>query len=167
MLIRPATPADVPEIARIYNHSILHETASFWTEPRPDAELLDQLNAAGPRYPWLVASEGTPSSASLLGVVWSKAWNPRDAYARTVEVSVYIAPEAKRRGVGTALYTDLFTKLRGLGYRTVIAGITVPNPASVRLHEKMGLTHVGTFTEIGHKFGRWLDVGYWQGRLEA
>jgi len=170
--VRSAVSDDVPEITRIFNHWIACDTASFYTSPRPEHEIAEQIARAGDRYPWLVAIEddvedggaGTerPHSPRLLGAAWSKAWNPREAYAGSVEVSVYVAPDSTGRGVGGQLYCGLIPMLDDLGYRTLLAGITLPNPTSVRLHEKFGFVKVAHFREVGYKFDRWLDVGYWQ-----
>lgn len=161
MQTRLATPADVPAIAAIYNHAIVHTIASFWTETRPEAEIAEQLAEAGARYPWLVAD----ADGQVLGVAWSKRWNPRQAYDLTCEVSIYLAPDAQGRGIGKLLYTDLFSRLASIGYEQVLAGISLPNDASARLHESMGMWHVGTYRGIGRKFGKAIDVGYWQGTL--
>jgi phosphinothricin acetyltransferase len=159
--IRLATVDDAAGIARVYNHAIEHTIASFWTEPRPPEEIAAQVERAG-SHPWVVADDG-----SIAGVAWSKPWNPRQAYDRTVEVSVYVDPGRHGRGVGRALYEDLFRRLAELGYRHVIGGIALPNPGSVALHEAMVMRHVGTFERVGVKFGREIDVGYWQGDLSS
>jgi len=82
-------------------------------------------------------------------------------------VSVYLAPEQTGKGAGSRLYTELFLRLSALGYHVVIGAITLPNPASIALHEKFGMEKVGHFKEVGFKFGKWVDVGYWQGILPA
>lgn len=155
--IRPATQDDVHAINAITNWAIEHTDAHFALTPEPLEETLAAFHAAGECSPWLVAQDD-----QVVGFARSKPWNPRGAYAWAVEVSAYIHPAHHARGVGTALYTDLFDRLRALGFRTVIAGITLPNAGSVRLHEKFGMTHVGTFRRVGFKNGRWHDVGYWQ-----
>ncbi len=163
MNIRLATHADVPAITAIYNHAILHTIASFWYEPRPEEELAREVAASDEAsYPWLVAERDGPGGQQVVGTAWSKRWNPRTAYDITCEVSVYIADDAKGQGVGRALYTDLFARLRAIGYRHIIGGISLPNEASVRLHESMGMKRVALFPGIGEKFGRAIDVGYWQ-----
>lgn len=163
MIIRPAIPADAPAIAAIYNHAIIHTIASFWTEPRPDAEIAGEIAASSEdTYPWLVAEQ----SNHILGSAWSKPWNPRTAYQHTCEVTIYIAPDAQGQGVGSALYTDLFARLRAIGYKHIIGGISLPNEASVRLHERMGMKQVALFPGIGEKFGTAIDVGYWQVTLD-
>lgn len=167
---RVAQISDAPEIARIYNHAIEHTVASFWAQPRTVDDITAWMTARGPRYPWLVldapitteTAETAASHSPLAGVAWCQPWNPRDAYAGTAESTIYICPTRQGRGHGRTLYRDLFARIDTLGYRHTIAGVTLPNDASVRLHESMGFVHTGTFHGIGVKFGQVLDVGYWQ-----
>lgn len=161
LTIRLATPSDVPAITAIYNDAIAKTVASFWTSPRPESDAAEQLAAAGDRYPWLVAER----EGEVVGWAQSKPWNPRDAYARTCELTIYIAESARGLGVGGALYADLIERLRTLGYANIIGGITLPNEASVRLHESAGFEKAAHFVGVGEKFGQVLDVGYWQLRL--
>lgn len=158
--MRHARTDDASAIAAIYNDAIARTTSSFWTEPRPVQEIRAAIPAGESAHPWLVADD-----SGVAGFAWSKPWNPREAYARTVEVSVYVAECARGRGIARALYDQLFGRLATLGHRRVIAGIALPNEASVRLHESVGMRRVGVFEAIGEKFGREIDVGYWQGRL--
>ncbi len=163
MRIRLATIEDAGAVAAIYNHAILHTISSFWTEPRPDEELAQQIGESGEStYPWLVAEQDSPDRPRVIGTAWSKRWNPRTAYNITCEVSVYIAPDAQGKGVGKALYTDLFSRLKSIGYKHIIGGISLPNEASVRLHESMGMKRVALFPGIGEKYRQAIDVGYWQ-----
>jgi len=122
-------------------------------------ERIDAVLAAG--LPWLVAVE----DGRVSGYAYASVWNPRSAYRHTVECTAYLAPEATGRGLGTQLYEELFARLRQLDVHAVVAVITVPNPASVALHERFGLRRAGVFREVGRKFGAWIDVGYWQGTL--
>ena len=158
MTPRLAVPEDAPEIARIYGDAIMKTAASFWTEPRPVSEIEQQMREGGDRYPWVVA--GDPGS--LLGVAWSKRWNPRQGYDITAEVSVYIDEPARGKGVARSLYTDLIARLREIGFHNVIGGIALPNEASVRLHEGLGFKRVALFEQVGVKWDRVMDVGYWQ-----
>ncbi|MGB3457369.1 MAG: N-acetyltransferase family protein [Litorimonas sp.] len=162
MQVRPATPADGAALAALYNPHILHGTATFEEEAVSAREMADRAartQAAG--YDWLVAEEG----GVLLGYAYSGRWMARSAYRHTVEVSVYVADAAQGRGVGRTLYAALFERLRAGDYHSVIGIITLPNPASIRLHEAFGMTQVAHYREVGRKFGRWIDVGQWQGRL--
>jgi L-amino acid N-acyltransferase YncA len=163
MKLRDATPDDAPAIAAIYNPYIADTTISFEEEPVPDAEMarrIADVQAAG--LPWLVAEAG----GAVIGYAYATKWRVRHAYRHSVESSVYLAPAAARKGIGSALYTALFERLRAGGYHLVIGGIALPNEASVALHEKMGYEKAAHFKEVGFKFGRWLDVGYWQKKLD-
>lgn len=150
---------DAPAIAAIYNDAIERTISSLWETPRPIEEIRDELSRASVRFPWLVAEadEGTIAGYALV-----KPWNPRHGYRHTVETTIYIHAEHRGRGVGRLLYDELFRLIREQGYRHVIAGISLPNDASVRLHEAMGMERVAFFPGIGEKFGRSVDVGYWQ-----
>jgi phosphinothricin acetyltransferase len=108
--------------------------------------------------PWLVAEK----DGSVIGFAYATPWKTRSAYRFSVEITVYLAPGHGRNGVGSALYQQLFEHLRARGAHSVIGGIALPNDASVALHEKFGLSKVAHFHEVGFKFGRWIDVGYWQ-----
>ncbi len=100
--------------------------------------------------------------SQLIGFARSGPWKTREAYSQTCEIGVYVRPEFHGKGVGKALYAALLPALRECGFRTVLAGIALPNPASVRLHESFGMTHFGTMHKVGYKFGQWWDVGYWE-----
>ncbi len=174
MLVRPATDADVPSIAEILNHQIAHGDAHFGARAVSPDSVAAELAAAVQgvrfepddpavtppfiaRYPWLVALEGD----AILGFARAGPWKTREAYARSTEIGVYVVPNHQGRGIGRSLYQNLFPQLRTRGFRTVLAGIGLPNPASVRLHESFGMTHAGTLPSVGFKHGRWRDVGYW------
>jgi len=162
MLIRPAHADDAKAIAAIYNPYILTTTISFEEEAVTDAAMAQRIadvQAGG--LPWLVAEQ----DGKVLGYAYATKWRVRHAYRFSVESSVYLAPEAARQGVGTALYTALLAQLAERGVHLVIGGVALPNDASVALHEKMGYEKVAHFGEVGFKFGRWLDVGYWQKKL--
>ena len=163
MNIRPASPADAAAIAAIYNHYILNTTISFEEAPVDAGEM--QARIAGVQaggLPWLVAAEGE----QVLGYAYATTGRVRHAYRFSVERSVYLAREAAGQGLGTALYAALLDQLREAGVHLVIGGIAQPNAASVALHEKMGYVKAAMFTEVGFKFDRWIDVGYWQRNLE-
>jgi L-amino acid N-acyltransferase YncA len=110
------------------------------------------------RFPWLVADEG----GAIVGYAYATPWKPRSAYRFSVESTVYVAPDHMGRGVGTALYRELIDALRRLGVHCTVGGIALPNSASIALHEKLGFRKIGQFVEIGRKFDRWVDVGYWE-----
>jgi len=175
MHIRPAESIDVEPITAIENRAIRESIAHFGTAELSEARMHDRWLRARDRYPWLVAvsdaaeseREPTPASGTFMGYARAAPWKPREAYDWTAEITVYVEPRFQRRGVGRALYARLFDELAGLGFRTLLAGITLPNEASVRLHEAMGMGHVGTLPNVGYKFDRWLSVGYWALDLRA
>jgi phosphinothricin acetyltransferase len=111
--------------------------------------------------PWLVAE----MAGRTVGYALARPWKERSGYRFSVEVAVYVVPELAGRGVGTLLYSRLFEELAGRGVHAVIGGIALPNEASVALHEKFGMRKVAHFEQVGYKFGRWIDVGYWQRTL--
>ena len=163
MIIRPATQDDAAAICAIYNHYVATTTISFEEEPVAPADMAQRIvDVGGAGLPWLVAE----SEDHLLGYAYVTKWRARPAYRTSVESSVYLDREAAGRGVGTLLYRALLKALRGLDVHMVIGGIAQPNAASVALHEKLGFRKVAHFSEVGRKFGRWVDVGYWELRLE-
>jgi phosphinothricin acetyltransferase len=157
--IRPATSADAARIVAIYNRYVADTTISFEEQPVPEAEMAERIrDVADAGLPWLVAvHEGEP-----VGYAYATRWRVRPAYRHSVESTVYLADGASGRGWGTLLVGRLIEQLRAAGLRTVIAGIAQPNERSVALHERLGFRKVAHFADVGYKFGRWIDVGYWQ-----
>jgi phosphinothricin acetyltransferase len=158
-MIRPATPLDSTAIARIYNHYILNSHATFEELPVGTTEIAMRINQVlDDHLPWLVLED----NGILLGFSRAIKWRERSAYRFSVESSIYIDPEHTGQGLGVILYTGLIEQLKTLGVHAVIGGVALPNPASVALHEKMGYKKVAHFKEVGWKFERWIDVGYWE-----
>jgi len=161
--IRPATAADAERICAIYNHYVATTTISFEEEAVAPADMVLRIaGVAEANLPWLVMCEDD----KLIGYAYATKWRVRAAYRFAVESSVYVDPDYAGKGAGTALYAALLTELRRRGLHLVIGGIAQPNEASVRLHERLGFRKVAHFSEVGLKFGRWIDVGYWQLKLE-
>lgn len=156
-IIREATGADAGSIARIYNPYILETIVTFEEQAVSGADIAGRMAAAAP-LPWLVAEE----EGQIAGYAYASPWRGRSAYRFSVETTVYTAPGRGRQGIGTALYRALHPRLKELGYHTAIAGIALPNPASVALHEKLGYRQAAHFVQVGFKFGQWIDAGYWQ-----
>ena len=156
-MIRPATPEDCAALVEIYNHYIRDTAATFEEQELAPADMAARMVAVAKLgYPWLVA-EG---ESGVLGYAYANRFKERSAYRYSVESTVYLAPEVTGGGWGTRLYTELFEQLRAQGVHAVIGGITLPNDASVALHEKMGMHKVAEFPEVGFKQDRWLDVAY-------
>ena len=159
MNIRPVDLADAAQLAEIYNHYILTSHCTFEITPVEPGEVqsrISELLARG--FPFLVAE----IEDEIAGYAYGRQFRPRPAYRHSAEISVYIRNGREAGGVGTALYTRLFEAISKLDFHAVIAGIALPNDASIRLHEKFGFEKVAHFREVGFKFGKWIDVGYWQ-----
>lgn len=160
--IRPATAADAERICTIYNHYIATTTISFEEEAVTPADMAQRIaDVAQANLPWLVMCEDD----KLIGYAYATKWRVRAAYRFAVESSVYFDPDHAGKGAGTLLYEALIAELRQRDLHLVIGGIAQPNEASVRLHERLGFIKVAHFSEVGLKFGRWIDVGYWQLKL--
>jgi L-amino acid N-acyltransferase YncA len=157
-MIRSVHPDDAPSIAEIYNHYILNSPATFEEEALAPEEMRRRIMETTKTYPWLVCEE----DGRLLGYCYGRKWRERAAYRHSVEATVYLHPSSVGKGRGTALFAALLTELRTRQFHSVIGGVALPNPVSTALLEKFGLRQVAHFKEVGYKFGRWIDVGYWQ-----
>jgi L-amino acid N-acyltransferase YncA len=159
MVIRDADAADAAACARIYG-PFVRNTAVSLEEAAPSVEEMAQrIETVGGVYPWLVAETG---SGAVAGFAYGSQHRVRASYRWAADVSVYVDPGMHRRGVGRALYGVLFELLRAQGFHIACAGITLPNPGSVGLHEALGFQLVGVYRRIGYKLGAWRDVGWWQ-----
>ena len=157
--IRAVLPSDVASIASIYNHYVRTCIATFEEIEVSEQEMATRIEAVQSQHlPWLVITD----QQTLLGYAYASPWKARSAYRFSVEVTVYLSPGASGKGVGFSLYQALFRQLEQLPVHSVLAGISLPNEASVKLHEKMGMRKIAHFSEIGYKFGRWIDTGNWQ-----
>jgi L-amino acid N-acyltransferase YncA len=161
-IIRLATTADGPPLARIYGPAVTDHATSFELEAPDGAEMSRRVERLLARTPWIVCER----NSEVIGYAYASPHRDRWSYQWSVEVSAYVAASAHRSGVGRALYASLFAVLVAQGFRNAYAGITLPNPPSVRLHEAVGFTPVGTYRGIGYKFGAWHDV-MWMERALA
>jgi len=163
-VVRDATVEDLPAIAAIYTHYTLRTTITFNIEvrtPREWRERFEEHIVNGPHVLLVAEAEG-----AVVGFVETQRFRPKPAYDRSVEVSIYVAPDQQGRGVGRALFTDLFGRLSGDGrFHRAFSIIALPNDASIALHERFGFVHRGTLTEAGFKFGQYLDVAYYERSL--
>jgi L-amino acid N-acyltransferase YncA len=157
-MIRVADELDAQAIAGIYAPAITDSSTSFELAPPDAQEMWRRVVAIQRQYPWLVYE----SSKTVLGYVYASTHSERAAYRWSVDVTAYIRHDAHRRGIARALYTALFDILVLQGYRTACAGITLPNSASVRMHAAMGFEKVGVYHNVGYKFGKWHDVGWYE-----
>lgn len=161
--IRTFEDRDVASANALTNTYIRETAIHFGLHEATDSEFRTMWQSGSARFPWLAAEvDGCFAGYAKAGV-----WREREAYAGTVETGVYVETSFHRCGVGRALYSELFVRLRAADFHTVIAGIALPNDASVRMHEACGFAHVGTCREVGRKFGRWWDVGFWQAHLHT
>lgn len=159
--IRAARLDDLPALTEIYNHYILHTPITFDLqpyEPQGRRAWFDEHAGSG-RYRLLVAAD---EQGHLLGYATTSRWRAKAAYDTTVESSIYCRSDATGRGVGTKLYTALFAAIEDQDVHRIVAGMTLPNPGSMALHERFGFTRVGEFTEVGRKFGQYWNVGWFQ-----
>ena len=159
MKIRMATEADAEAIAAIYRPSVVERATSFEVDPPSAVEMAGRIRSLRAFAPWLVCV-GPDDRA--LGYAYASPHNERAAYRWSVTVTVYIDAGQHRRGIGRALYQALFSLLRLQGFYVAHAGITLPNPGSVGLHESLGFRPIGVYPAVGGKLGAWQDVGWWQ-----
>lgn len=165
--IRLATPTDVPAINDIYNHYVLHSTATYQLEPTSVQERMTWFEQHNADHPITVAESSTsttPPGGKPLILGWGSLapYRPRKAYRFTVENSVYIHPDYHRQGIGRAIMVDLIARARASGFHAMIAAISADQLPSVKLHEALGFKPAGQLREVGWKFDRWLDVAYLQ-----
>jgi len=169
--IRDARPGDGAALAAIYNPYIRDTVITFEIDELTGDDMaarVAKIQDAG--LPWLVATEDD----TVLGYAYAGPFRERAAYVHTLETSIYLDVDATGRGVGRSLYAELFSQLSGLDpawcihapIHALLGGIALPNDASVALHEKFGMTHVGTMGQVGRKFDTWIDVGFWQLELD-
>lgn len=160
MIIRDATPADLPEITRIYADSVLNGVASYELLAPDEAEMGRRMAAIrDSSYPYLIA---TDEEGAVLGYAYASAFRTRPAYRWLVEDSIYLAPEARGKGVGRALLEALIGRCETLGFRQMVAVIGGGHPASIAVHQKAGFVSTGMISGSGHKHGRWLDTVFMQ-----
>lgn len=158
MNVRPAVAADAAEIQAIYAPYVTDSTISFEEVPPDTIEVETRIAALLPQYPYLVAE----IDGRVVGYAYASQHRTRSAYRNSIDVAVYVAPGAQRRGVARCLYTRLLPAAASLGFHAAFAGIALPNKASVGLHEAMGFEPLGIYREVGRKFDAWHDVGWWQ-----
>ncbi len=157
-LIRPAVSSDAAACAAIYAPYVSDTAISFETEPPTPEEMAGRIAAATRTHAWLVLEE----DGRVVGYAYAGPFNPRAAYRWSAQVSVYLETGRRRGGDGRALYQALLSRLAERGFRTALAGMTLPNDASEGLHRAMGFTPVGTYRQVGFKHGRWHDVAWVQ-----
>ena len=163
--IRAARPEDAAAIAAIYAPYVLGGTVSFETEAPDTRAIRHRMTASDGLYPWLVATTGEADGDAVLGYAYATKFRERPAYRYVVETSIYMAGSAQQKGTGRLLYEALIDTLRAQGFTQAIGVLSLPNDASITLHEAVGFRRAGVYREVGFKQGRWIDVGFWQCRL--
>lgn len=162
LTIRTADGADSAGMLEIYAQFVTDSPVSFETEVPGEAAFRERIATYSRHAPWLVCA----ADGRIAGYAYGSRHRRRSAYQWSVDVTVYVHAGFRRQGVGALLYRNLFHCLRLQGFLNAYAGITLPNPASVRLHESLGFKPVGVYEGVGYKLGRWHDVGWWGLRLQ-
>jgi len=162
-MIRAALTSDSTAISEIYNYYIANTVITFEEQLVSASDMQARIiNTNNDKLPWLVIEN---ENNEVIGYAYANKWRTRSAYRTSVEITVYLDNKAKGKGLGKVLYQALFNDLEQKNIHAVIGGITLPNEASVALHEKFGMEKVAHFKEVGYKFNQLLDVGYWQVNL--
>lgn len=156
--VRLATERDAASVLAIYAPIVSATAISFEEAPPTQEDIAARIRETVKQTPWLVCERGE----AFQGYAYAGKFRARPAYQWTAEVTVYVSPEHQGQGVASRLYRSLFDALTLQGFRTAVAGIALPNPASVALHERFGFEEVGVFPKVGYKLGRWHDVGWWR-----
>lgn len=157
-LVRLAHPDDAEQIAAIYAPFVRDRHTSFETEPPDAAEMARRISGTLRTHPWLVWDR----DGAVLAYLYAASHRPRAAYQWSVETTIYVKDGMRRSGIGRKLYEALFRVLELQRFQVAYAGVALPNPASVGLHEALGFVPVGVYRAAGFKHGRWHDVGWWQ-----
>ena len=157
-MIREVNLTDALAIAEIYNFHVHNTIVTFDLSPVSESEMKDTIQNVIKTHPWYVYVEDN----KVVGYAYAHSWKTRSAYDATVESSIYISEDFTGKGIGFELYQHLINELKQRKIHVVIGGISLPNEASVSIHEKFGFEKVAHFKEVGFKFNKWIDVGYWQ-----
>jgi len=162
MELRVATLDDAAAVAAVYRPYVASTPISLEIEPPDEDEMRRRIQSTVTAYPWLICEE----RGEVVGYAYGGQHGSRAGYRWSVDSSVYIHSSFHRRGVGRALYTSLFRMLAAQGFVSLYAGVTLPNPGSVAIHESFGFRPVGVYRNAGFKAGTWYDVGWWQRGLQ-
>ncbi len=157
-MVRSATPEDSHDICTIYNHYVLNTVVTFEEAPVTVTEMQRRIVDIQSGHCWLVCEE----AGKVIGYAYAGPWKTRAAYRHAVEISVYLDPSHTGRGLGRQLYSALIAEMQQLKMHALIGGVAMPNNASIRLHEGLGFRKIAHFAEVGKKFGKWVDVAYWE-----
>ncbi|MGY8815209.1 MAG: N-acetyltransferase family protein [Gammaproteobacteria bacterium] len=161
-MVREFKDSDIGELCEIYNFYINGTVITFEESEVTVEQMLLRIRNIKNNYPWLVYEENN----EILGYAYASSWNDRSAYKYTAQTTIYLKQGHAGKGIGNVLYKSLILKLRSLSMHCLIGSISLPNHASLRLHEKLGFEKIAHVKEVGFKFKKWIDVGYWQLILE-
>ena len=161
-MLRSVCAADAAAICEIYNHYIEKTTISFEEMPLEISAMQERILGISGKYPYLVWEDDNAEGRQINGYAYINTWKERSAYRFSAEISVYVRHGFEGRGTGRLLMENLLKEVRKTSIHSIVAGITLPNDRSIALHEKFGFKKIAQFEEIGKKFNKWLDVGYWE-----
>lgn len=157
-MVRTVRLEDAEAICDIYNYYVEHTIITFEEAPVLPAEMEGRIAQATTKLPWIVYEE----NKQVEGYAYASEWKSRCAYRYSLETTVYLRKGREGKGIGSILYSELIELLKKKNYHAAIGGISLPNDASIALHEKFGFKKIGQFVEVGYKFDKWIDVGYWE-----
>jgi L-amino acid N-acyltransferase YncA len=157
-MIRKISLEDVKQICSIYNYHVTNTIVTFEEEEVIEDEMKQRIQNITSKFPWLVYEQGH----SIAGYAYASQWRTRSAYRYAAETTIYINEDFRGKGIGTALYTRLIGYMKERSFHSLIGGISLPNNASIALHEKLNFKKVAHFEQVGFKLNRWIDVGYWE-----
>jgi len=157
-MIRNVKVEDAAQICSIYNYYIQNTTITFEEIDLSETEMSERIEKISSKFPYLVYIEGE----NIIGYAYATEWRVRAAYKNSVETTVYLKQGHEGKGIGKQLYSELIKQIDKKGFHVIIGGIALPNHASIALHEKLGFVKVAHFKEVGYKFQKWVDVGYWE-----
>jgi L-amino acid N-acyltransferase YncA len=162
-MIRDVAIEDAAAICEIYNHYVANTIVTFDEGPTQLGQMQAMIAEVTSAYPWYVWEEG----GKVVGYACARRWHERSAYRFAAQGTVYLHPDWIGKGMGRQLYQRVISEVRSRGFHSLIGSIALPNEASVALHEKLGFVKVGHLKEVGWKFDRWIDVGYWELPLQG
>lgn len=157
-MIRNIKPDDAAQICEIYNYYVQNTIITFEESLVTEDDMKSRIIQNNKKHPWIVFTD----KGQIIGYAYASEWKSRCAYKHSVETTVYLRPDAKGNGIGSLLYKELLAGLKDKNLHAAIGGIALPNEASIALHEKLGFEKIGQFKEVGYKFDKWIDVGYWE-----
>lgn len=157
-MIRDVNIDDAKQICAIYNYYVLNTIVTFEESEVEIDDMESRIESITRKLPWIVYEE----DQKILGYAYASEWKSRCAYKNSLETTVYLKNGESGNGIGSKLYAELIERLKAQNYHALIGGISLPNEASAALHEKFGFEKIGQFKEVGHKFDKWIDVGYWE-----